>query len=89
VTQYRLLLHLDVLKELRTLERAAATQPAGGLCDRASSDIVPIRQPLPPDLRQALAAAADIALAGGALGARPSPCQPVPRQHNNRPGRAL
>jgi hypothetical protein len=49
----------------------------------ASSDIAPIRQPLPPDLRQALAAAADVAPARGAVKARPSPGQPIPRRNSN------
>lgn len=34
MTQYRLLVHRHVLHELRTLERAAATQQPGGLRDR-------------------------------------------------------
>ncbi|MEV5963759.1 hypothetical protein AB0L70_18465 [Kribbella sp. NPDC051952] len=48
-----------------------------------SSPVAPIRQPLPPDLRKALAAASDIAAASGATKSRP-PAQ----QHRSAPGRS-
>jgi hypothetical protein len=38
----------------------------------ASSDIAPIRQPLPPDIRRALTAAANVASARGAVTAQPT-----------------
>jgi hypothetical protein len=45
----------------------------------------PIRQPLPPDLRKALAAASDIAPARGALTAQPSAHPPSTTHHHNDP----
>jgi hypothetical protein len=56
----------------------------------ATSDIAPIRQPLPPDLRKALAAASDVAPARGAVSGHPAEQKPasMPRR-TTPPGRQL
>jgi hypothetical protein len=56
----------------------------------ATSDIAPIRQPLPPDLRKALAAASDVAPAHGAVSGQPAGEKPaaIPRRAAP-PGRQL
>jgi hypothetical protein len=56
----------------------------------ASSDIAPIRQPLPADLRRALAAASDVAPAFGAVRAGPPAQQPrTAPGRGTSPGREL
>jgi hypothetical protein len=55
----------------------------------ATSDIAPIRQALPPDLRKALAAASDVAHPRGAANSRPSYGGSAPRTSDHAPGREL
>lgn len=53
----------------------------------ASSDIAPIRQALPPDIRRALAAAADVASARDAVNPSQSHGLPPPRRGGEQPER--
>jgi hypothetical protein len=55
----------EVGARLRTLQSVSATRPHVG--PRPPGEAAPVRQPLPPDLRAALAAAAGIAPARGAV----------------------
>ncbi|MEU4293830.1 hypothetical protein AB0E63_36900 [Kribbella sp. NPDC026596] len=55
----------------------------------ASSDIAPVRQPLPPDLRKALAAASGVAPARGAVTAQQSPGRLASRKDDRPPGREI
>ena len=54
-----------------------------------SGATAPIRQPLPPDVRAALAAAADVAPARGAVNASRSIQRPSPHTRGGPPGREL
>jgi hypothetical protein len=55
----------------------------------ASSDIAPVRQTLPPDIRRALAAASNVAPARGAVTTQPAPGRPpTARSHPDGPDRS-
>ncbi|WP_328325973.1 hypothetical protein OHA70_36900 [Kribbella sp. NBC_00382] len=70
--------------KLDTLHAAPTTHPNHGPTSPTTAS--PVRQPLPPDLRKALAAASDVAPARGAVTAQPS-TQPTstPRHRSDPP----
>lgn len=70
----------------QSLNALPDTRPQLG--PRSPDEAAPIRQPLPPDLRKALAAASDVALARGAVTGQQTPQTPATSRHRpERPAR--
>jgi hypothetical protein len=98
---YREVISFEPRKDDRPFKVAAARldRPLGFKLDRLqsptaanpshdqhpSTPAAPLRQPLPPDLRKALAAASDVAPARGAVTAQPSTHPPSTTHHHNDP----